>query len=84
MMNSRHFNVFFATYRAFATCPSVLELLLQRYSKVEADSLFAGRAKTSALQRFDYLMQTVSPVMLEGNVVANQLATFSMAYETLL
>uniref|UniRef100_A0A915Q5I0 Ras-GEF domain-containing protein n=1 Tax=Setaria digitata TaxID=48799 RepID=A0A915Q5I0_9BILA len=38
LMDSRHFNVFFATYRSFATCSNVLELLLQRYVSLEMNS----------------------------------------------
>ncbi|OZC10900.1 hypothetical protein X798_02044 [Onchocerca flexuosa] len=50
LMDSRHFNVFFATYRSFATCSSVLELLLQRYVSLEMNSLVIGKAKAATLQ----------------------------------
>ncbi|KAM3715915.1 Ral guanine nucleotide dissociation stimulator-like [Dirofilaria immitis] len=50
LMDSRHFNVFFATYRSFATCSNVLELLLQRYVSLEMNSLVIGKAKTVTLQ----------------------------------
>lgn len=50
LMDSRHFNVFFATYRAFATCSNVLELLLQRYVSLETTSLAFGKIKTATLQ----------------------------------
>ncbi|VDM36538.1 unnamed protein product [Toxocara canis] len=39
MMDSRHFNVFFATYRAFSNCPVVLDLLLNRYDSLEDEEL---------------------------------------------
>lgn len=35
IMDSRHFNVFFATYRAFANCTTVLDLLLHRFEQLE-------------------------------------------------
>ncbi|CAI5454136.1 unnamed protein product [Caenorhabditis angaria] len=35
MMDSRHFNLFFTTYRAFTEAPTVLECLLQRYEALE-------------------------------------------------
>ncbi|CAJ0574666.1 unnamed protein product, partial [Mesorhabditis spiculigera] len=44
-MDSRHFNVFFATYRAFAQPVDVLDRLLKRYESLDSDS--AG--STSAL-----------------------------------
>ncbi|VDK64311.1 unnamed protein product [Onchocerca ochengi] len=50
LMDSRHFNVFFATYRCFATCSNVLELLLQRYVSLEMNSLVIGKAKAATLQ----------------------------------
>ncbi|KAJ1357020.1 hypothetical protein KIN20_015039 [Parelaphostrongylus tenuis] len=36
-MDSRHFNVFFATYRAFAEPTDVLDRLLRRYESLEED-----------------------------------------------
>ncbi|VIO89061.1 Uncharacterized protein BM_BM3662 [Brugia malayi] len=50
LMDSRHFNVFFATYRSFSTCSNVLELLLQRYVSLEMNSLVVGKTKTVTLQ----------------------------------
>uniref|UniRef100_A0A0N5B0D4 Ral guanine nucleotide dissociation stimulator-like 1 n=1 Tax=Syphacia muris TaxID=451379 RepID=A0A0N5B0D4_9BILA len=35
IMDSRHFNVFFATYRAFTNSGTVLELLLHRYEQLD-------------------------------------------------
>ncbi|CAB3400054.1 unnamed protein product [Caenorhabditis bovis] len=35
LMDSRHFNVFFATYRAFTDAPIVLDCLLRRYEALE-------------------------------------------------
>lgn len=51
MMDTRHFNVFFATYRAFATCSGVLEHLLNRYVTLESNATVTGRAKVIALQK---------------------------------
>ncbi|CAJ0956448.1 unnamed protein product, partial [Mesorhabditis belari] len=45
LMDSRHFNVFFATFRAFAQPVDVLDRMLRRYESLECDS--AG--STSAL-----------------------------------
>ncbi|CAI4224959.1 unnamed protein product [Auanema sp. JU1783] len=37
LMDSRHFNVFFATYRSFADPPTVLNRILRRYESLEND-----------------------------------------------
>jgi hypothetical protein len=36
-MDSRHFNVFFATYRAYSTPEEVLDILIHWYERVAAN-----------------------------------------------
>lgn len=57
LMDSRHFNVFFSTYRSFATCSNVLELLLQRYVSLDMHSLVIGKAKAVTMQWFFLILR---------------------------
>uniref|UniRef100_A0A914ZFC8 Ral guanine nucleotide dissociation stimulator-like 1 n=4 Tax=Parascaris univalens TaxID=6257 RepID=A0A914ZFC8_PARUN len=50
VMDSRHFNVFFATYRAFSNCPMVLDLLLNRFEAFDDESSVSGSAEGIAEQ----------------------------------
>lgn len=51
LMDSRHFNVFFATYRSFSNCPTVLDLLLRRWEKnCEEPSASSDTAVNAAIQ----------------------------------
>lgn len=50
MMDSRHFNVFFSTYRAFATSMDVLDLLLRRYESTE-NRMFSSSCDMSTTRK---------------------------------
>lgn len=52
VMDSRHFNVFFATYRAFSNCPMVLDLLLNRFEAFDNESSASGSAEGIAGQKY--------------------------------
>ena len=49
LMDSRHFNVFFSTYRAFASPVDVLDRLLKRYEALDSDS--AGSTSALVIQK---------------------------------
>ena len=49
-MDSRHFNVFFATYRAFARPPQVLEKLINWFNELDTDENGGGSASAIAKQ----------------------------------
>lgn len=56
MMDSRHFNVFYATYRSFATPGTVLDLLLRKYETLENEV----NGSTSALLVQNSIRQVVT------------------------
>lgn len=58
-MDSRHFNVFFATYRAFTNTTAVLDLLLRRFEQLEARSSGARSSSGNATMQQKYLLNVL-------------------------
>ncbi|VDD93518.1 unnamed protein product [Enterobius vermicularis] len=59
IMDSRHFNVFFATYRAFTNTTAVLDLLLRRFEQLEARSSGARSSSGNATMQQKYLLNVL-------------------------